>query len=197
MIKMQQSRFYAYLSRMKHIFRWSLMKNSQQESLSVHTLDTAVIAHCLGLLRNRRFGGSCDVNRLVLLAMYHDCSEILTGDMPTPIKYYNPEIKAAYKEVEAVANEKLVSMLPEDLCEDYRPLFCHEGEDPELLRLLKAADKLSALVKCIEEENAGNREFVKAKQSTLKAIEEMRLPEADAFIKEFLPSYGLTVDELN
>ena len=197
MIKMQQSRFYAYLSRMKHIFRWSLMKNSQQESLSVHTLDTAVIAHCLGLLRNRRFGGSCDVNRLVLLAMYHDCSEILTGDMPTPIKYYNPEIKAAYKEVEAVANEKLVSMLPEDLRGDYRPLFCHEGEDPELLRLLKAADKLSALVKCIEEENAGNREFVKAKQSTLKAIEEMRLPEADEFIKEFLPSYGLTVDELN
>ena len=197
MIKMQQSRFYAYLSRMKHIFRWSLMKNSQQESLSVHTLDTAVIAHCLGLLRNRRFGGICDVNRLVLLAMYHDCSEILTGDMPTPIKYYNPEIKAAYKEVEAVANEKLVSMLPEDLRGDYRPLFCHEGEDPELLRLLKAADKLSALVKCIEEENAGNREFVKAKQSTLKAIEEMRLPEADAFIKEFLPSYGLTVDELN
>ena len=194
---MQQSRFYAYLSRMKHIFRWSLMKNSQQESLSVHTLDTAVIAHCLGLLRNRRFGGSCDVNRLVLLAMYHDCSEILTGDMPTPIKYYNPEIKAAYKEVEAVANEKLVSMLPEDLRGDYRPLFCQEGEDPELLRLLKAADKLSALVKCIEEENAGNREFVKAKQSTLKAIEEMRLPEADAFIKEFLPSYGLTVDELN
>ena len=194
---MQQSRFYAYLSRMKHIFRWSLMKNSQQESLSVHTLDTAVIAHCLGLLRNRRFGGSCDVNRLVLLAMYHDCSEILTGDMPTPIKYYNPEIKAAYKEVEAVANEKLVSMLPEDLRGDYRPLFCHKGEDPELLRLLKAADKLSALVKCIEEENAGNREFVKAKQSTLKAIEEMRLPEADAFIKEFLPSYGLTVDELN
>ncbi len=194
---MQQSRFYAYLSRMKHIFRWSLMKNSQQESLSVHTLDTAVIAHCLGLLRNRRFGGSCDVSRLVLLAMYHDCSEILTGDMPTPIKYYNPEIKAAYKEVEAVANEKLVSMLPEDLRGDYRPFFCHEGEDPELLRLLKAADKLSALVKCIEEENAGNREFVKAKQSTLKAIEEMRLPEADAFIKEFLPSYGLTVDELN
>ena len=194
---MQQSRFYAYLSRMKHIFRWSLMKNSQQESLSVHTLDTAVIAHCLGLLRNRRFGGSCDVNRLVLLAMYHDCSEILTGDMPTPIKYYNPEIKAAYKEVEAVANEKLVSMLPEDLRGDYRPFFCHEGEDPELLRLLKAADKLSALVKCREEENAGNREFVKAKQSTLKAIEEMRLPEADAFIKEFLPSYGLTVDELN
>lgn len=194
---MKQSRFYAYLSRMKHIFRWSLMKNSQQESLSVHTLDTAVIAHCLGLLRNRRFGGSCDVNRLVLLAIYHDCSEILTGDMPTPIKYYNPEIKAAYKEVEAVANEKLLSMLPEDLREDYRPLFCHEKGDEELLGLLKAADKLSALVKCVEEENAGNREFVKAKQSILRSIEEMRLPEADAFVEEFLPSYGLTVDELN
>lgn len=197
MIKMQESRFYAYLSRMKHIFRWSLMKNSQEESLSVHTLDTAVIAHSLGLLRNRRFGGNCNVERLVLLAMYHDCSEILTGDMPTPIKYYNPEIKEAYKKVEAVANKKLISMLPEDLRGDYAPLFCHENEDPELLKLLKAADKLSALVKCIEEENAGNREFIKAKQSTLKSIEEMRLPEADAFIKEFLPSYGLTVDELN
>ena len=117
--------------------------------------------------------------------------------MPTPIKYYTPEIKAAYKEVEAVANEKLLSMLPEDLREDYRPLFCHEKEDEELLELLKAADKLSALVKCVEEENAGNREFVKAKQSILRSIEEMRLPEADAFVEEFLPSYGLTVDELN
>ena len=194
---MQESRFYAYLSRMKHIFRWSLMKNSQQESLSVHTLDTAVIAHALGLLRNRRFGGSCDVERLVLLAIYHDCSEILTGDMPTPIKYYNPEIKAAYKEVEAVANKKLVEMLPEDLREDYAPLLEHGGEDPELLKLLKAADKISALVKCVEEENSGNKEFSKAKLSIMESIKEMRLPKADAFISEFLPSYGLTIDELN
>ena len=194
---MQESRFYAYLSRMKHIFRWSLMKNSQQESLSVHTLDTAGIAHALGLLRNRRFGGSCDVERLVLLAIYHDCSEILTGDMPTPIKYYNPEIKAAYKEVEAVANKKLVEMLPEDLRADYAPLLEHGGEDPELLKLLKAADKISALVKCVEEENSGNKEFSKAKLSIMESIKEMRLPEADAFISEFLPSYGLTIDELN
>lgn len=194
---MQESRFFAYLSRMKHIFRWSLMKNSQQESLSVHTLDTAVIAHALGLLRNRRFGGNCDVERLVMLALYHDCSEILTGDMPTPIKYYNPEIKAAYKEVEAVANRRLVEMLPEDLRADYAPLLEHTGEDPELLRLLKAADKISALVKCVEEENSGSREFSKAKLSIMSAIEEMKLPEADTFIKEFLPSYGLTVDELN
>lgn len=194
---MKESRFYAYLSRMKHIFRWSLMKNSQQESLSVHTLDTAVIAHALGLLRNRRFGGNCDVERLVLLSIYHDCSEILTGDMPTPIKYYNPEIKTAYKEVEAVANEKLAAMLPDDLREDYRPLLTHEGEDPELLKLLKAADKISALVKCVEEENSGNKEFSKAKISIMKSIMDMNIPEAEVFVKEFLPSYGLTIDELN
>ena len=116
--------------------------------------------------------------------------------MPTPIKYYNPEIKAAYKEVEAVANEKLVSMLPEDLRGDYRPLFCHEGEDPELLRLLKAADKLSALVKCIEEENAGNREFVPAKASTLAALQKMDLDEVEIFLSEFLPAFSLALDEL-
>ena len=194
---MQESRFYAYISRMKHIFRWSLMKNSQEESLSVHTLDTAVIAHCLGILRNKRFGGSCDTERLVLLAMYHDCSEILTGDMPTPIKYYNPEIKEAYKKVEVVANQKLLEMLPEDLREDYKPLLIHDGEDPELLLLLKAADKISALIKCVEEENAGNREFSKAKISITESINAMNLPEADTFLKEFLPSYGLTIDELN
>ena len=194
---MQESRFYAYISRMKHIFRWSLMKNSQEESLSVHTLDTAVIAHCLGLLRNRRFGGNCDVQRLVMLAMYHDCSEILTGDMPTPIKYYNPEIKEAYKKVEIVANQKLLEMLPEDLRPVYEPLFIHSNEDPELLKLLKAADKISALIKCVEEENSGNREFSKAKISIAESIKEMELPEADTFINEFLPSYGLTIDELN
>ncbi len=194
---MKESRFYAYLSRMKHIFRWSLMKNSQEESLSVHTLDTAVIAHALGLLRKRRFGMKCDVERLVLLAIYHDCSEILTGDMPTPIKYYNPEIKDAYKKVESVANNKLIAMAPEDLREDYASLLDHSKEDKELLKLLKAADKISALVKCVEEENSGNKEFSKAKISIMKSIEDMKLPEADAFVKECLPSYGLTIDELN
>ncbi|MBR5310821.1 MAG: 5'-deoxynucleotidase [Oscillospiraceae bacterium] len=194
---MPESRFYAYISRMKHIFRWSLMKNSQEESLSVHTLDTAVIAHCLGVLRNRRFGGNCNVERLVLLAMYHDCSEILTGDMPTPIKYYNPEIKEAYKKVEVIANQKLLEMLPEDLRPEYEPYFIHSDEDPELLKLLKAADKISALIKCVEEENSGNREFSKAKISILDSLHQMELLEAETFIKEFLPSYGLTIDELN
>lgn len=194
---MAQSSFYAYISRMKHIYRWSLMKNSYEESLSVHTMDTAFIAHALGLLRNKRFNGNIDVERLVMLAMYHDCSEILTGDMPTPIKYYNPEIKDAYKKVEKVANEKLVSLLPKDLQDDYRPLFTHEGEDKELLILLKAADKISALIKCVEEEKSGNTEFSKAKESTLKAILDMHVPEAEVFLSDFLPSYGLTIDELN
>ncbi|MBQ7123210.1 MAG: 5'-deoxynucleotidase [Oscillospiraceae bacterium] len=194
---MSESRFYAYISRMKHIFRWSLMKNSRQESLSEHSLDTAVVAHCLGLLRKRRFEKECDVERLVMLAMYHDCSEILTGDMPTPIKYYNPEIKEAYKKVETVANKKLLDMLPDDLRPDYEPLFDHSDEDPELLKLLKAADKISALIKCVEEENSGNREFSKAKTSITESILEMDVPEAEVFLKEFLPSYGLTIDELN
>ncbi|HPR39758.1 MAG TPA: 5'-deoxynucleotidase [Oscillospiraceae bacterium] len=194
---MAESRFYAYLSRMKHIFRWPLMRNSQPESLSVHTLDTAVVAHALGLLRNRRFGGNCDVERLVLLALYHDCGEILTGDMPTPIKYFNPEINRAYKTVESFATHRLAEMLPEDLQADYLPLLDHSGEDPELLRLLKAADKISALIKCVEEENAGNREFSRAKISIGKAIADMHLPEADTFVAEFLPSYGLTLDELD
>ncbi len=194
---MKESKFYAYISRMKHIFRWSLMKNIQPESISVHTLDTAVVAHCLGVLRNRRFQGNCDVQRLVMLAMYHDCSEILTGDMPTPIKYYNPDIKEAYKKVEAVANRKLLEMLPEDLRPDYEMFFDHSGEDPELLKLLKAADKISALIKCIEEENSGNHEFSKAKISIMTSLEEMEIPEVKTFLTEFLPSYGLTIDELN
>lgn len=194
---MSESSFYAYISRMKHIYRWALMNNTSQESLSTHTVDTAFVAHCLGVLRNRRFGGNIDVEHLTMLALYHDCSEILTGDMPTPIKYYNPEIKDAYKKVELVANRKLVSLLPEDMQEDYESLFTHEGEDPELLKLLKAADKISALIKCIEEQKQGNTEFDKARESTENSIRAMNIPEADMFLEEFVPAYGKTIDELN
>ena len=130
-----------------------------------------------------------------MLAMYHDCSEILTGDMPTPIKYYNPEIKEAYKEVEAVANKKLLGMLPEDLRPDYKPFFDHSDEDPELLKLLKAADKISALIKCREEISLGNKEFEIAEKTTIKAIEELRLPAAKIFIEEFLPAMNCPLDE--
>jgi 5'-deoxynucleotidase len=185
------------LSRMKYINRWGLMNNTSRENISEHSHQTAILAHCLVMIHNKRFNGSLSPERAALLAVYHDSTEIITGDMPTPIKYYNPEIKEAYKEVEAVANKKLLEMLPEDLRPDYKPFFDHSGEDPELLKLLKAADKISALIKCVEEENSGNREFSKAKISIMESIEKMDIPEAKTFVEEFLPSYGLTIDELN
>ena len=190
---MKESRFYAYISRMKHIFRWSLMKNSQNESLSVHTLDTAVIAHCLGLLRNRRFGGNCNVERLVMLAMYHDCSEILTGDMPTPVKYYNSNIKSAYDEMERNAVDSLVGLLPDDLKEDFYDIF--DIKDEKLKKIVRAADKISALIKCKDEIMLGNSEFSVAEKATLKTIKELKLPAADEFLKEFLDSFSLPLDE--
>lgn len=185
--------FYAVLSRMKYIDRWALMRNTREENLCEHSYETAVLAHALATLTNRRFGGRVDAGRCVLLALYHDASEILTGDMPTPVKYYNPAIRDAYKQVEAVAADKLLSMLPEDLREEYRPLF-GEGADMEH-RLVKAADKLSALIKCVEEERMGNREFSKARQATFEAVCALGLPAADCFLDEFLPAYELTLDE--
>ena len=185
--------FYAVLSRMKYIDRWALMRNTREENLCEHRYETAVLAHALATLTNRRFGGRVDVGRCVLLALYHDASEILTGDMPTPVKYYNPAIRDAYKQVEAVAADKLLSMLPEDLQDEYRPLF---GETADMEhRLVKAADKLSALIKCVEEERMGNREFAKARQATFDAVRALGLPAADCFLDEFLPAYELTLDE--
>ncbi len=192
---MSEGRFYAYLSRMKYINRWALMRNSSNENLCEHTLETAYVAHALGVISNRRCGGSVDIGRLVLAAMYHDCSEILTGDLPTPVKYDNPQIKNAYKALEAVAENKLVSMLPGDIREDYRPLF-GEQEDTKIAGLLRAADKLSAVIKCMQEEKAGNREFERAKASQLAAVKELGMPEADIFVEEFLPAYALSLDEL-
>ena len=185
--------FYAVLSRMKYIDRWALMRNTREENLCEHSYETAVLAHALATLTNRRFGGRVDVGRCVLLALYHDASEILTGDMPTPVKYYNPAIRDAYKQVEAVAADKLLSMLPEDLQDEYRPLF---GETADMEhRLVKAADKLSALIKCVDEERMGNREFAKARQATFDAVRALGLPAADCFLDEFLPAYELTLDE--
>ena len=189
--------FFAFLSRVKYIRRWGLMRNTRDENLAEHSLETAMLSHALAVIRNRVFNKSLNADRAASLAVFHDVTETVTGDMPTPIKYYNPEIKEAYKEVEAVANKKLLEMLPEDLRPDYKPFFDHSGEDPELLKLLKAADKISALIKCVEEENSGNREFSKAKISIMESIEKMDIPEANTFVEEFLPSYGLTIDELN
>ena len=188
--------FFAVLSRMKYICRWGLMRNTRSENLCEHSFETAAIAHALAVLRNRRFGGQADAERAALLALFHDATEIVTGDMPTPVKYYSPRIRSAYREVEDVAREKLLAFLPEDLKADYRPLLGEPlGSDRELLPLVKAADKLSAIIKCVEEQRMGNREFAKAEASLRTAVKEMRLPEADCFLEEFLPSYSLTLDE--
>lgn len=191
------SRFFAMLARMKYITRWGLMRNTREENLSEHSLEVAVLAHCLAVLRNRRFGGNADAGRAALLGLFHDTSEILTGDLPTPVKYDNPEIRDAYRQVEASARAKLLSLLPEDLREDYAPLIEESGEDLELLRLVKAADKLSALIKCLEEERMGNGEFRHAAEATRRALAEMQLPEVACFLEEFLPAYQLTLDELS
>ena len=188
--------FYAMLSRMKNINRWGLMRNTRSENLCEHSFETAVIAHALAVLRNTRFGGHADAERAALLALFHDSTEILTGDMPTPVKYYSPQIRSAYREVEQVARGRLLGFLPDDMKSVYRPLL---GEplpsDGELLPLVKAADKISAVIKCVEEKRMGNSEFASAEASLRRAVAEMHLPEADCFLEEFLPSYSLTLDE--
>lgn len=190
-----ESRFFAIISRMKYISRWGLMRSTMPENISEHSLETAFIAHVLALYRNVRFGGNVDPERAALLAMYHDVTEIITGDLPTPVKYYNPEIKAEYSKLEEMAKNKLVGFLPEDLREYYEPLFGKTEEEAELWKLVKAADKLSALIKCMEERLMGNGEFANAEKSTLESIHAMELPEAEEFIKEFLLSYNLTLDD--
>lgn len=179
---------------MKYINRWGLMRNTITENISEHSLETAFIAHLLALYRNVRFGGNVNPERAALLAMYHDVTEIITGDLPTPIKYYSFEIKSEYDRVEEIAKEKIIGYLPDDLKEYYRPLLGKTDDDAELWQLVKAADKLSALIKCIEERHMGNTDFSEAEKSTLKAVHAMNLPEAEEFINEFLSSYGLTLD---
>lgn len=189
----KESSFFAMVMRMKYIRRWGLMRNTREENLSEHSLDVAMIVHALGMLHNTRFGGQINVERLALLGLYHDVNEIITGDLPTPVKYHDEQIRQAYKQVEALAAERLVDLLPDDLQEAYRGLL--GPEDPVSLRFLKAADKLSALIKCIEEENAGNHEFAKAKEAQLEAIHALDCPEAEMFMTEFLGSFSKTLDE--
>ena len=187
------SHFYAMMSRMKNIHRWGLMRNTRPENLSEHSLEVAFIAHALAIIRNRRFGGNTDANAVAVAAMFHDTSEIITGDMPTPIKYYNANIKNVYKEIESIAEERLLSLLPQDLRDDFTPIY---NPDSEIERLVKAADKISALIKCVEEKNSGNQEFVSAEKATIKSIKAMDLPEANIFLDEFMDSFSLTLDEL-
>ena len=189
-----KSHFFAYISRMRFIQRWALMRNTAPENVQEHSHQVAVLAHALAIIRNEKFGGTIDPGAVAAAALYHDASEILTGDMPTPIKYYNPAIRQAYKAVEQVAEDKLLSMLPEDLRPAYEDAL--RPADPEIEQLVKAADKLSAHIKCIEELKAGNNEFRQAAAQTAAAMDAMRLPELDYFREHFLPSYSLTLDEL-
>ena len=186
--------FFAYLSRMRFINRWALMRNSYTENIAEHSHQVAVLAHALAVIRNEKFGGSVDAGAVAVAALYHDASEILTGDMPTPIKYYNPDIRQAYKEVEAVAEKKLLDMLPVELQGVYEPVIT--GVSGEVEILVKAADKLSAYIKCVEELKAGNHEFREAAAQTRKALEAYDLPELRYFMETFMDSFSLTLDEL-
>ena len=192
--------FFALLSRMKYIDRWALMRNAREENLSEHCLEVAILSHALATIGNIRLEKKLSPEKLALRALYHDASEILTGDMPTPVKYGKEALRAAYKEVEKEAEERLLLALPEDMQGAYRELFFLAEEENTAYenRLLKAADKLSALIKCREEIRAGNQEFSTALQSTEKTIEKLakELPELRIFLEEFLPAYGKTLDEL-
>jgi len=194
---MEQSNFYAMMSRMKYINRWGLMNNTKYENLSEHSLQVAMLAHCLVLIHNKRFAGSLNAERASILAVFHDSTEIITGDMPTPIKYFNNTIKDAYKDIENAAADRLCSLLPEDFREDMELIIKQNSdEDKELKKFVKAADRFSALIKCIEELRMGNEEFRQAKTGIEKSIKEMNMPEAEIFSKEFLPAFSLSLDEM-
>ncbi len=194
---MEQSNFYAMMSRMKYINRWGLMNNTKYENLSEHSLQVAMLAHCLVLIHNKRFAGSLNAERASILAVFHDSTEIITGDMPTPIKYFNNTIKDAYKDIENAAADRLCSLLPEDFREDMELIIKQNSdEDKELKKFVKAADRFSALIKCIEELRMGNEEFRQAKTGIEKSIKEMNMPETEVFSKEFLPAFSLSLDEM-
>ena len=189
-----RSHFFAYVSRMRFIQRWALMRNTAPENVQEHSHQVAVLAHALAVIRNEKFGGQVDPGTVAVAALYHDASEILTGDMPTPIKYDNPAIQGAYRDVEKMAEQKLLGMLPQELREVYAPILT--VPDEETRRLVKAADKLSAHIKCLEELKAGNLEFRQAAEQTRRALESYDLPEVRYFIDIFLESFSLCLDEL-
>lgn len=190
------SNFFAMLSRMKYVNRWGLMRNTIPESLSDHTMDVVIISHALAVIGNTYFGKHLDENRAALLAAFHDAPEILTGDMPTPVKYYDPQVKEAYSRVEAAAKNKMLDSLPTEMRSSYEGLMNGNSEEDKVLHVyVKAADKISALIKCIEEEQMGNHDFSQAKDSTADIIKNLRLPEADYFMEHFMPGYYMTLDE--
>lgn len=194
---MSQYHFFAIMSRMKYINRWSLMNNTRLENISEHSLTVAMLAHALVLISNKKFGRDLDPEHAAAIALFHDCTEIITGDLPTPIKYSSRILRNAYKDIEEEAAQQLLGSLPDYLRDEYEKLLLPKEADPYLMKLVKAADKLSALIKCIEEEQMGSAEFSRARSEITLAIEKMGLPETEIFMKDFLPSYSLSLDEQN
>jgi 5'-deoxynucleotidase len=190
------SHLFAYLSRMKFIRRWGLMHTTYPENIQEHSLRVALFAHALAIIRNRLFGGTVSPERVATLALYHDAAEVLTGDLPAPVKHFNPEIKTAFREIEAAAAGKLFGMVPSALQDDYRPYLLGAPSDVVARRLVEAADKLCAYVKCLEEIAAGNPEFSRAEKALRETIEAIDLPEVRYFLDRFVPSFRLTLDEL-
>lgn len=192
-----QSHFFAHLSRLKLISRWPLMRNVRTENVSEHSLQVAFVAHALAIIKNRKFNGNVDPERVALLAMYHDASEVLTGDMPTPIKYYNPQIAHEYKKIEKVAQQKLIEMLPPELQNDFRPLLDEHYYTEDEKLVVKQADALCAYLKCLEELSAGNNEFKLAKARLEKTLDMRSSPEMEYFMEVFIPSFSLSLDEIS
>lgn len=188
------SSFFAYLFRMRYIARWALMRNTRTENVEEHSYEVSVLAHALAVIGQQVYGKEVNPDRVATVALFHDAPEIITGDLPTPIKYFNPAIKSAYDQVEAVAQDKLLAMLPQELTGAYEPLV--RGEDPQVGRYVKAADKLAAWLKCLDERKAGNGEFVQAERETLKALQDMDMEEVTWFLEHLGDSFGLTLDEL-
>lgn len=187
--------FFGMLSRMKYINRWGLMRNNINENIAEHSLQVAIIAHGLAVIGNKHFGRNLNAEHIAMMGIMHDTTEIITGDLPTPIKYYAPEIRDAYKKVENIAANQLLKELPEDMQEAYEDILIED--DSIEWKYVKAADKLSAYIKCIEEKNTGNTDFAKAEDTIRKALEDMQMEEIDVFIEEFLPAYVMTLDEIN
>ena len=194
---MNQSHFFAHLSRLKLINRWPLMRNVRTENVSEHSLQVAFVAHALAVIKNRKFNGNLNAERIALQAMYHDASEVLTGDMPTPIKYFNAQIAREYKKIEKVAQQKLIEMLPPELQHDYRQLLDDDCTSEEERAVVKQADALCAYLKCLEELSAGNNEFVLAKARLEKTLLQRQSPEMDYFMAVFIPSFSLSLDEIS
>ncbi|MEZ9179810.1 5'-deoxynucleotidase [Vibrio cyclitrophicus] len=194
---MKQSHFFAHLARMKLIQRWPLMRSISSENISEHSLQVAFVAHALALIKNKKFDGQLNAEHIALLGMYHDTSEVLTGDLPTPVKYYNPDIAQEYKKIEAAAEQRLLSMLPEEFQDDFAPFLISGTANKEEQSIVKQADTICAYLKCLEELSAGNHEYEQAKRRLEETLEQRKSPEMDYFLTTFAPSFELSLDEIS